>query len=828
MPLHAVAGEPQRVSGPQVARPGRSPLERSANSLPHHLTSFIGREQEIDEVRRLLVARRLLTVTGPGGIGKTRLCHEIAVRVLGESAASRQGLSSRREHRSDAAGRQQFRDGVWLVELEALAHATQVPEAIAAVLGVREQPDRTPSVGLVNALRARQLLLIMDGCEHLVEACAELAEILLRACPDLRILATSREALGIAGEATFRVPPLSLPAGPAHPERATASEAFRLFVDRATLALPTFELTIRDVAAVERICKRLDGIPLAIELAAARVAVLSPEQIETRLDDRFRLLTGGSRTAPRRTRSLQGLFDWSHDLLDGRERLLFRRLAVFAGGWTLEAAESVCAGDGLAPADVLDLLSGLVTKSLVMSSDRGDGFRYRQLETIREYATEKLRSAGEETTLRRLLCQWAVALAERAEPELEGARQVAWLGRLDEEHDNFVAALAWAVECGDAELGLRLATALTPFWEARSLIGEGRRWLAELLTGRDVAPTCDVDARLRARALIAAGRLAINAGDHAAAQAHLTRARDIAQALSDRPARADVAYGLGYLARVRGDYPAAREHLQDALAAFRELGDTARTADTLVSLGVAAYFQGDLSAARALYEDGLVAYQAVGNRRGMAKALNDLGEVALEEGELAAARRFEEESLTIAREVGEPERVAFALAALAGVAAAQGKAERALRLGAATTSIGEAIGEPFSAAWLLRFERWLEPAWQRLSAEAGATAWSDGRTLSMERAIEYALQAGSEPVHRVGADRVGRVDAAPLSPRELEVAQLVARGLTNRQIAQALVVTEGSAANHVHRVLTKLGLKTRTQVAAWAVERGLGPSPRHT
>ena len=828
MPLHAVAGEPQRVSGPQVALPGRSPLERSADGLPHHLTSFIGREQEIDEVRRLLVARRLLTLTGPGGIGKTRLCHEVAVRVLGESAPSEQRLSSRSEHRSDAANRQPFRDGVWLVELEALAHTTRVPEAVAAVLGVRERPDRPPIAGLVNALRARQLLLVMDGCEHLVEACAELAEMLLRACADLRILATSREALGIAGEATFRVPPLSLPAGPAHPERATASEAFRLFVDRATLALPTFELTEGHVASVERICERLDGIPLAIELAAARVAVLSPEQIETRLDDRFRLLTGGSRTAPRRTRSLQGLFDWSHDLLDGRERLLFRRLAVFAGGWTLEAAESVCAGDGLAPADVLDLLSGLVTKSLVMRGDRGDGIRYWLLETVREYATEKLRSAGEEATLHRRHGEWAVALAERAERELEGPRQLAWLGRLDEEHDNVRSALARSVECGDSETGLRLATALSPFWAARGLIGEGRRWLAQLLFARDTAPACDTDARLRARALIGAGLLAVNAGDHMAAQAHLTRALDIAQALGDRPARAEVAYGLGYLARVRGEYPSARDHLQDALAAFRELGDTARTADTLVSLGVAAYFQGDLSAARALYEDGLVAYQAVGNRRGMAKALNDLGEVALEEGDLTAARRFEEESLAIASQVGEPERVALALAALAGLAAAQGKAERALRLGAATMSIGEAIGEPFSAAWRERFERWLEPAWNGMSAESGAAAWADGRTLSMEQAIEYALQAASEPVHRVGADRAGRVDAAPLSPREVEVAQLVARGLTNRQIAQALVVTEGSAANHVHRVLTKLGLKTRTQVAAWAVERGLGPSPRHT
>jgi tetratricopeptide (TPR) repeat protein len=441
--------------------------------------------------------------------------------------------------------------------------------------------------------------------------------------------------------------------------------------------MPTFRLTERNVSAVERICERLDGIPLAIELAAARVAVLSPVQIVTRLDDRFRLLTGGSRTAPLRYRSLKALVDWSHDLLDDRERLLFRRLAVFAGGWTLEAAESVCAGDGLAPAEVLDLLSGLVTKSLVMSGDRGDGVRYWLLETLREYAAEKLRAADEEPKLRRRHGDWLVALAEDAEPALEGPRQIEWLRRLDDEHDNLRAALAWSVEFGGTETGLRLATALSPFWAARGLIGEGRRWLAELLTARDATLASDSDARLRSRALHAAGCLAVNAGDHVAAQHLLTRALDIAQALDDRPARADGAYGLGFLARVRGDYAGARTFLEEALTLSRELGDVTKTADTLVSLGVVAYFEGDLSVARALYQDGLAAYQALGNRRGMAKSLNDLGEVALEEGDLAAARRFEEESLTIASEVGEPERLAMALAALAGVAASQGEAARA-------------------------------------------------------------------------------------------------------------------------------------------------------
>jgi predicted ATPase/DNA-binding CsgD family transcriptional regulator len=804
---------------------------RRPHNLPHPLTSFIGREHEIAEVGRLLTATRLLSLTGPGGIGKTRLGHEVAA-----------GLH-------DA-----FQDGAWLVELAALTDDRLVPQAVAAVMRVHEEPDHSLTATLADVLRDRQLLVVLDNCEHLVEACAELADALLRACPELRILATSRQPLGIAGETTFRVPSLSLtpprdvrspvasnqeaahltvddpPPAPDGTEPAAAtSEAVSLFVERARAVVSGFRLTDRNVAAVEQICQRLDGIPLAIELAAARVAVLGPEQIAARLGDRFGFLTGGSRTAPRRHQTLRALVDWSHDLLDEQERALLRRLAVFAGGWTLEAAEAVCSGDGLAPDEILDLLSGLIAKSLVLTGDQTHEVRYRLLESIREYAAEKLRDAGEEAGLRQRHFDWFLALAERAETELAGPQQLARLRQLDAERDNLRAALAWSVERVGAEggeRGVRLAGSMYRYWAIRGFCLEGSRWLAELLPRSESASCSATAARARVRALCAAGRLAITECDYGAAHLVLTESFAIARDHEDRLGLATAAYGLGYLNRVSGNYPAARGYFGEAIRLFRALDDVAGVAETLVALGVVAYFQGDWTAASSLYEEGLAAFQALGHRQGVARSLNNLGEVALEQGDLATARRLEEESLTLASEIGDPKRVAFALAALGGVAAARGDAERAFRLGAAATSIREGLGEPFSDAWRDRFEHWLEPARQKLSEAAVAAAWADGRAMPMEQATSYALTTEPAPGHGVEARPARGEGTFPLSPREVEVAQLIARGLTNRQIAEALVVTEGAAANYVHRVLTKLGFTTRAQVAAWAVEHELGPSPR--
>jgi non-specific serine/threonine protein kinase len=717
---------------------------------------------------------------------------------------------------------------------------------VAAVFGVREERKRSLTASLADALHAKCLLLVLDNCEHLVEACAAVADALLRDCPELRILATSRQGLGIAGETTFRVPSLSLPSpleaptvpvprageirelvtvpspGPEQNQLPTESEAVRLFVERAKAATPTFTLTDRNVEAVEQICWRLDGIPLAIELAAARVAVLSPEQIAARLGDRFGLLTGGSRTALPRYRTLRALLDWSHDLLGEGERVLLRRLAVFAGGWTLEAAEFVCAGDGLAPNEILDLLSGLVAKSLVLTVEHAVEIRYRFLETLREYAAEKLRETDEETVLRERHRDFIIALAERAEPELAGPRQVTWLQRLDKEHDNLRAALAWTVECGDLEGGVRLGAALLRFWLTRGFYSEGHCWLADLLVRSDTPPSSAPVARIHVRALQAAGRLAAKHGDHDAAHELIGKAVTVAHEHNDRAGLADGTHRLACLARVRGDYATARTLLLDALELFKELRDVQGIADTTVCLGVVANSQGDPGAARSCYEESLAIYRALGNQQGVAETLTNLGELALERGDLAEACTFEAESLALAREIGDRERVAIALAALGGVAAVQGQPERALRLAGAAMAIREAIGKSSPAAWRARFERWLEPARRALSAETTAAAWHEGRATPVEQTIEYALRpVGSAEATGTASERspAGRHLSA-LTRREQEVAALIARGLTNRQIAAELVITTGTAANHVKHILARLGLDRRVQVAAWAIEHG--------
>jgi predicted ATPase/class 3 adenylate cyclase len=422
-------------------------LETLPNNLPVQLTSFIGLEGEIDEVKQLLATTRLLTMTGAGGCGKTRLALQVAAVVL-----------------------EDFAEGVWLVELATLSDPTLLFQAVASALNIREQPGRSLQATIIDYLSPKQLLLVLDNCEHLVAACARLAETLLRACPHLRILATSREALGIAGETIRPVPSLSVPDPRRQPtvETLRRSEATRLFIERAIAGLPTFSPTTRNAEPITQVCQRLDGIPLAIELAAARVKVLSVEQIASRLDDRFRLLTGGSRTGLPRHQTLRATMDWSYELLSEAERVLLRRLAVFAGGFTLETAEAVCTGMDAETSAVLDLLTHLVDKSLVIMEERGGTSRYRLLDTVRQYGRNKLLESGEDPRVRRRHRDWYLQLAEAAEPELHGPDQRLWLDRMEMEHDNLRTALDWSkVDEDGSEAGLRLAGALWWFWYVR-------------------------------------------------------------------------------------------------------------------------------------------------------------------------------------------------------------------------------------------------------------------------------------------------------------------------------------------------------------------------
>jgi non-specific serine/threonine protein kinase len=658
-----------------------------SGNLPLPLTSFIGRERDLAEIRRLLATTRLLTLTGAGGIGKTRL----ALQVAGAVAPA-------------------FPDGVWLVELGALTDAVLLPQAVATVLGVREQPGE-PLVHTVGAyLHTRHLLLVMDNCEHLVAASAVLSATLLQSSPHLTILATSQEALRVAGETTWQVLPLAVPGGESVDlDQVGASEAVRLFVERASLSRPDFALTAANAAAVTQICTRLDGVPLALELAAACLQVLTVPQLAGRLDDRFRLLTDGNRLALPRQQTLRATLAWSYDLLTQQERVLFARLAVFAGSWSLEGAEAVC-GPGLPDGgDVLRVLTRLVAKSLVKAEMGGPEARYMLLETIRTYAAERLVESGEVAVLRERHAAYYRDLAEAAEPQLTGPQQAEWLDRLDAEHDNLRAALGWCRETPAAGgIGLRLAGALSRFWALRGYLGEGRDWVAAAL----MHPGAAARTPERARALFGAGRLAHVQGDLAAARppleesAAIWREQGAPQQLANaqtllglvlgglgdpRAARAvleesvallrqggdpwNLARALFCLGEVLAngeDFAGAARLLEESLTLFRQVGDQAFIANTVMALGEVAREQGDLAAAARLGAESLALYRAQGFTAGIASALKNLGEIAWARGSGAEAQAYYNESLRLCRELDDQEGVASALLHLGQVAHAEG------------------------------------------------------------------------------------------------------------------------------------------------------------
>jgi predicted ATPase/class 3 adenylate cyclase len=627
--------------------PALRSLDALPNNLPQQVTSFIGRERELAQVQALLTKSRLLTLTGSGGCGKTRLALQVAAEVL-----------------------EDYPDGVWLVELASLAEASLVPPSAAGVLGVKEEPGRPLLQTLVEALKAKRLLLLLDNCEHLLAACAQLADALLRQCPRVLILVTSREGLGIAGETTYGVPSLSLPdpSLPPSPESLAQCEAVRLFSERAGQVQTSFAVTNENARAVASVCHRLDGIPLAIELAAARVKALPVEKLNERLDDRFRLLTGGSRTALPRQQTLRALIDWSYDLLSELERVLLRRLSVFAGGWTLEAAEAACTREGVEEWEVLDLLTSLVEKSLVLYEERGGEGRYRLLETVRQYARDRLLESGDVATVRARHRDWFLRLAERSEPGLAGADVGKWLNRLEMEHDNLRMTLDWSIESGDGEAGLRAGAALQEFWWVRGYHSEARERLTRLMgqTTVEAFPTA------YAKVLNAAGRLAWAQRDLETARALHEQALAIAGGLGDQTGRAASLHGLGNVAHHQGDLRRAQALHEESLAVRRGLCDKGGMALSLHALGWVASGRGDFETARALHQESLTIWRELSDRGHVISALDSLGCVVRDQGDLDTASLLFQEALALAQELGDREHIAWAITHLGWVAQNRG------------------------------------------------------------------------------------------------------------------------------------------------------------
>jgi predicted ATPase len=735
------------------------------SNLPLPITAFVGREKELAAVKQLLLRRdvRLVTVTGPGGIGKSRLAIEVAREMT--------------DH---------FTCGVYFVPLAAVTDPSLVTLAIAQTLGVRETGGQQPLEALKEYLRnsiSAPLLLLIDNFEHVVAAAPMLAELLTLA-PSLNLLVTSRAALHVSNEHEFPLEPLGLPDSRSLPslEALSRYSAISLFVQRAAAVKPNFELTEENAAAVAEICARLDGLPLAIELAAARVKLLSPSAMCTRLASRLQLLTGGARDLPARQQTLRQAIDWSYDLLSQPEQKLFRRLSVFQSGCTLEAVESVCDTKKDLGLDVLDGMASMVDKSLMRQIEQKDGEpRFVMLETVREYGLEKLAASGEEPLARRAQAAYCLVLSEEGAAEDVVGKQTEWMDRFEIEHDNFRTALEWLTQTGNVEWGLRLGLALFRFWEMREYLAEGRERLGKLLKLEGAtAPT-----NLRLRALFAAGVLAADQGDYVVSDALFEENLEFARRLDDKRSIAVSLNAMAVTTRDRGDLSASRALFEKSLALWRDLHDAQAVARGLSNLanvvksqedyahastlneeclsifrdlndrtgiawalnhqGDVAHDQGDSAAARYLYEQSLVCFRDLSDQWGVAGTLADLGNLAKEQRDYRAADSLYLESLRVFQELEHKRGVARLLECFAGSAAAQSEPERALRLAGAAAALRQSLGVPLTPTEQGKLERSLEPARQALTTAVGRTAWLEGWVMPIEKAIDGLLKPASTP-----------------------------------------------------------------------------------
>lgn len=750
--------------------PSLKSLDYLPTNLPRQMTSFIGRQREMEEVKRLLKTTPLLTLLGIGGVGKTRLSVQVGADLL--------------DH---------YKDGVWLVELAALTEPDLVTQAIASTLNAREEASRPLLQTLTESLRDKQLLLLLDNCEHLINACARVADTLLKSCPHLTILATSRGRLGISGEHAWRIPSLLAPA----PEdtalvdqetigqeaadpilRLLEYDAPRLFVERARQQSQDFTLYSGNVASVAHLCRQLDGIPLAIELAAARTRSLSVEEINSKLDNRFRLLTGGSRAALPRQQTLRALIDWSYDLLNDQEKTLLACLSVFAGGLTPDAAEQVCAGEEIEDWEVVNILAGLVDKSLVAHEEQEGHTRYRLLETVRQYAAEKLQAHAGKQDVQRKHQDYYLTLAKEADAQLTGSQQAAWLDQLEKEHDNLCAALNWQAN----DSSLCLAASLWRFWEIRGYFSEGREQLTRLMA----QPGCEQATTEWADALRGVGALAWAQGDYRTAQDNYRQSLELSEKLGYQAgiARAlsgvgDIAYAeqnaeaaralhlrclqiqqengdehgmgitlnsLGNIAsHLQQDYENARHYFEDSLRLLNKCGDKRYAAMTLSNLSLIASRQGHDENARVLGTQCLAIYRQLGDKLRMAVELNNIAEAASRMGDYADARRMYAESLRLFQRLGGCQYIPYILENLSYLNAALEQWPQMVRLMGAAEAQREIVHVPLPPSDAQETEAQLAVARSHVGYTAFAAEWAAGRCLTLEEAIAYALQNSASP-----------------------------------------------------------------------------------
>jgi len=792
---------------------GTEGLDYAPSDLARPLTPFLGREQEMAMVASLLNRPevRLLTLTGPGGAGKTRL----ALQITEERAPL-------------------FEDQGAFVSLAPIADANLVPEAIARSLGVRDARDQFLGERLAALIERRHFLLVLDNFEHVLPAGPFIVD-LLAACPWLTVLVTSRTTLRLSGEHAFPVPPMTLPGptGVATAASAGQAEAVQLFVARASAATPKFALNDENASAVGEICRRLDGLPLAIELAAARVSHLTVTALLARLEQRLPLLTGGPRDAPPRQRAMRDAIAWSHDLLSPEARALFRQLSVFVGGFTLEAAEAVGRGSGEPKANVLEAISSLVDASLLQRVDQaaGEGTgdqRFGMLETIREYELERLEAAGEGATARDAHAAYYLAYVERIEADLYGGRGlVSLLETLEVEHPNLRAALAHLGETGDTEACLRLAGALAPFWLFHSHRGEGRGWLqAALDRARDVP----VAAAPRAKSMGGAAVLAFTQGDYGRAAELAEEGLTLQQERGDHWGIATALNLLGAVERARGNYDLAALRFEAALALFEETGDTGWIALARGNLGILAFWRGDLEQATALLEDAVALYRQAGDlyAYGTAAALSDLALVSCDRGDHTRAAGLFAESLMRWREVGTKEGLADWLARVAVLATERGQFAQAARVFGAAEALREAIGYAFELPARARHERAMTAVRGEMGEAAFAAAMAAGGALSPDEAAAEAAPL----VEGVAATGTAAAVHPNLTPRELEILRQVAAGRSDRKIADALFISRRTVNAHVAHILTKLDVHSRREAVVRGHELGLltgdDAPPRYT